>query len=537
MKSKRIQLLAPGTLSVLLLVSACSGGGTPSATSPAASGSAAVSSKPSSSATPAERPKISVLSYNLAGNTPNVSNWNENIYVKKLEELTGTDLEFEFLNAADYSTQLTLRFASNELKDLIATTGIDSPAHPNAVKQGAFLQLNDLIDKYGPNLKAKIPEKVWKSPQVSVDGKIYAIPLLSPHSELGALYIRQDWLKKLNMPMPKTLDDWLAYFEKVKVEDMDGDGDPNNEYGFEVRENFSSSAEFFYQFGVALDYWVMQDGQFVPSVITPKMKDALAFWRMMYKNGYIPPNSFTNKLADWQAAIYKDKAGSWLHFVDNAATWWAPSNFSNPNADPVIVEPPLGPGGQGTYPETTGLYRVWVIPSKEKNPERLIKFLDFVWGSPEVQKFFTFGIEGYNYDMVDGKVKWDITSPNNAKNEENLLYMYNMNFSGVSRNNDEQIKLNPFAPKLIKGYEIAEKYKIKSEAMYMPVMEAFKTRPELLPNFGSGNTLLMEMFAKVITSNVDIDAEFDKFVKEWKSRGGDEAIKQATAWHKQFYGN
>ncbi|MBO9610637.1 MAG: hypothetical protein J7639_32090, partial [Paenibacillaceae bacterium] len=127
--------------------------------------------------------------------------------------------------------------------------------------------------------------------------------------------------------------------------------------------------------------------------------------------------------------------------------------------------------------------------------------------------------------------------PNNAKNEENLLYMYNMNFSGVSRNNDEQIKLNPFAPKLIKGYEIAEKYKIKSEAMYMPVMEAFKTRPELLPNFGSGNTLLMEMFAKVITSNVDIDAEFDKFVKEWKSRGGDEAIKQATAWHKQFYGN
>lgn len=539
MKSKRVLSIAASVLSAALLLSACSGGKTPDATpSSGSSGSGDSSAKPAeSSAKPAEKPKISVLAGNVSGHTPNVSDWNENIYVKKMEELTGTDLDFEFLPANEYDTQLTLRFASNELADMIGTTAIDSVAHPNAVEQGAFTQLNDLIDQYGPNLKAKIPEEVWKSPKVSVDGKIYGIPMLVPHANTTAMFIREDWVEKLNIDLPKTLDDYLAYFELVKTEDMDGNGDPNDEYGFMVRENFSSSTAFFYEFGVAMDYWVMQDGEFVPSVITPNMKDALAFWRKLYANGYIPPNAFTNKLADWQAGIYNGKAGSWLHFVDNLATWWAPSNFSDPNAKPLLVEPAIGPKGQGLGVANPGLYRVWVIPSNVKDPEKIIKFLDFVWSDPDVQQFLTFGIEGHNYEMANGAVQWDITSPNNAKDEENLLYMYYMNFTGVSRNNNEQVKLNPYADQLLRGFEISEKYKIKSESMHMPTMEAFKTRPELRPNFGAGDTLLIDMFARVITSDVDIDAEFDKFVKEWRSRGGDEAIKEATAWHKSFFGN
>ncbi|RAV19242.1 extracellular solute-binding protein [Paenibacillus contaminans] len=481
----------------------------------------------------AERPKISVLAANAYGFTPNVSNWDDNIYVKKLEELTGTDLKIEFMSGTDYETQLSLRFASKELADLVYTTRIDSPAHSGAVEQGAIWELNELIDKYGPNLKAKIPEAAWKSPDVSKNGKIYAIPAVVPHPHTTALYIREDWLKKLNMSMPKTLDDWLAYFEGVKKE--------YNAYGFMVRENFSSSTAFFYEFGVMMDYWVKQGDEFVPSVITPNMKDAMTFWRKLYKNGYIPPNAFTNKFADWQAGIVNGKAGSWLHFVDNLGTFWAPSMFvGQPDAKPTIVEPPVGPKGQGLGLANPGLYYAWIIPKSVKDPERIIKFLDANWGNPEVQKFISYGIEGYNYEVVDGKIKWDPESPNNVKdpqNPERTLYQINMNFTGHSINNNEQVKMSPFAEPLMRGFDISEKYKIKNEAMYMPVLEAFKKRPELMPNFGNGDTLLADMFAKVLTSDVDIDSEFDKFVKEWRSRGGDEAIKQATEWHKQFYGN
>lgn len=531
MERKRKHYLLSSGLAIVLLLTACSG--TKGTTSDPTGSDVSLNLDPSET----KRPKISVLSSNAYGFTPNVSNWKENIYVKKLEELTATDLEFEFLPGNDYETQLTLRFASNELADVVLTTNIEAAAHASAVEQGGILQLNDLIDEYGPNLKAMIPEHIWKSPQISKDGKIYGIPGLVPHAHTTALFIREDWLKKLNMAMPETLDDWLEYFEKVKTEDMDGDGDPNNEYGFMVRENFSSSTAFFYEFGVAMDLWVMQDGEFVPSVITPNMKDAMAFWRKLYKNGYINPNAFTNQFADWQAGIMNGKAGSWLHFVDNLANWWSPENFvGQPDANPVIVAPPVGPKGQGIGLANAGIYSVWIIPSNVKDPEKVIKFFDYVWSDPEVKKFNSFGIEDYNYQVINGEIKWDPTAENNSKDAQNTLYQVNMNFTGHSLNNDDQVKLSPIAEPLLRGFEISEKYKIEAESMYLPMLEAFKTRPELLPNFGNGDTLLMDMFAKVITSDLDIDDEFDKFVKEWRNRGGDEAIKEATQWYKQFYG-
>ncbi|WP_409346212.1 extracellular solute-binding protein [Paenibacillus sp. MBLB4367] len=523
MKCKRKHIATSGLLAMSLLLSACSGSKEMKENeTPAASGS--------------DKPKISILTTSPADYTQTVSDWNQNVYVKKVEELTGTDLNFEFLNWGDYQTQLTLRFASGELADLVQTGAIDSPAHARGVEEGAILELNALIDKYGPNLKAKIPDKVWKDPSVSRNGKIYAIPALVPHPHTAVPFIREDWLKKAGMSMPVTLDDWVAYFEKVKTMDMNGNGDPNDEYGFYVRENLGSSDMFFYEFGVAMNHWVMQGDQFVPSVLTPNMKDALAFWRMLYKKGYINPNAITNKYADWQAGITSGKAGSWLHYVDNLANMWAPDQFvGQPDAKPSVIEPPKGPRGQGIGLANTGMYYVWIIPAKTKNPEKVIQFLDKAWSNPELQKFYTFGLEGHNYEVADGKIKWDPSAPNNLKNFESFAYQVNTNVTGHSINNDEAVKVNPFAMQLQRGFTISEKYKIEADSMYMPLPEAFKTRPELLPNFVSGSTLLLDMFAKVITSDVDIDAEFDKFVQEWKRRGGDEAIKQATEWHKTFY--
>jgi len=539
-KQKSVSIVLASLMAATLMLSACSSnsGNTGNTGTVGNTGGKNGNTEQSSGedTKPQAKQKITILSANAPGFTPNVPNWDDNIYVKKFNELSGYDVKFEFLSANDYNTQLTLRFASNELADLVYTGSIDSPAHAGAVEQGAIHDLTDIIEKYGKNLKANIPEKVWKAPEVSKNGRIYAIPALVPHPHSVVMYIREDWLKKLNMDMPKTLDDWLEYFERVKQEDMDGDGDPNNEYGFMVRENFGSSDAFFYEFGVALNHWVMQGDEFVPSVITPNMKDALAFWRKLYKNGYINPNAFTNKYADWQAGITSGKAGSWLHYVDNLTTFWSPDKFINqPDAKPVMIEPPVGPKGQGIGLANTGMYYVWIIPSSVKDPERVVQFLDKVWGDPEIKKFNSFGIEGTNYEVVNGEIKWDPEAPSNAEDSQNLLYQINTNVMGHSLNNDEHLKLSPFADELKRGFQISEKYKIEADSMYMPMLEAFNTRPELLPNFGNGDTLLIDMFARVITSDVDIDTEFDKFVKEWRSRGGDEAIKEATAWHKQYY--
>jgi hypothetical protein len=44
-------------------------------------------------------------------------------------------------------------------------------------------------------------------------------------------------------------------------------------------------------------------------------------------------------------------------------------------------------------------------------------------------------------------------------------------------------------------------------------------------------TPVQEFTDKVITGELDVDAEWDNFVKRWRSAGGDLKIKLATEWY------
>lgn len=458
----------------------------------------------------------------------------DDIYTKELSKLSGFNLKYEFLgHNTDYIQQLTVRFASKDLADMVRTDSILSSIHPGALEQGVFTPLNDLLDKYGPNLKKKIAQEQWDSPRVSKDGKIYGIPYLTAAPAYKVIYIRQDWLDKLNMPQPKTLDDYLKFFEAVKVQDMNGDGDPNDEYGFYVRENLDYSDLFFKEFGVHPREWIWRDGKLQSGMIQPEIKDALRFWKMLYEKGYINPNLFTNKSSDWRAGIKQGKGGSWMHDVPNYAADWQPSLFVNEKNVKISMLPgPEGPKGKGLSPVSDQIGHVWVIPSTNKHPENVIKYLDWAWSNPAAEKYFSYGIEGVNYTVENGKVKYDAASKANTDNDSWEFYRTTQNPMKDGRLEPLVLDIDPNAEILKKGLEAANKSIYKNDGLHMPVLESLKTRPEL--GFGSG-TLFLDMFAKVITGKADLDASFDEFVKEWKRRGGDQAIQEATDWYNKFH--
>lgn len=456
-------------------------------------------------------------------------------YVKKLSELSGYNLKFEFLgHGNDYIQQLTVRFASGDLPDLIRTDSIDSTMHPGALQQGVFHELGPLIDQYGPNIKSKIPKEAWESTRVSRDGKIYGIPALSALPASRVMYIRQDWLDKLRMKVPETLDEFLAFFEAVKTNDLNGNGDPNDEYGFYVRENLQFSDVFFREFGASPNQWYYRDGQLIPGMVLPEMKDALKFWKELYDKGYINPNLFTNKSADWEAGIKQGKAGLWMHDIINYMSNWQPENFVNqPEVKLSAIMPPQGPKGGGITAQSDQIYFVWVIPSKVKNPEEIIKFIDWAW-SDEAETFFSLGIKDVNYTEENGKVKWDPKTPANYENDASIFYQLSINPRGDGRMLPSLIEAHPDAEFLKKGVEIAKNSSTPNDGLHMPVLESLKTHPELAVGTNSG-TLFLDMFAKVITGKEDVDAAFDNFVSEWKRRGGDAAIKEATDWYHSFH--
>ncbi|MBP1993099.1 extracellular solute-binding protein [Paenibacillus eucommiae] len=461
----------------------------------------------------------------------------DDMYTKELSRLSGYNLKYEFLSAADYNQQLTVRFESKNLPDVLSTVSISSEAHPGAVEKNMFTPLNDLLDTYGPNIKKNIPKEIWDSPRVSKNGQIYGIPVLGGAPAIQVVYIRQDWLDKLNMPQPKTIDDYLKFFEAVKVEDMNGNGDPNDEYGFYVRENLEYSELFFKEFGVHPREWVMRDGKLQPGFIQPEIKDALRFWKMLYDKGYINPDLFTNKMSDWRAGIKEGKAGMWVHDVPNYASDWGAESFVNEkNVKLSMLGAIEGPKGKGLTVQDDHIMFVWVIPTSNIKPENVIKFLDWAWSDEKADQFFAYGIEGTDYTVENGKIIYDSTNKQNVEMNINEAFRIMLNPRQDGRLLPLVLNLDPNAEQLKQGLKVAEQSIFTSDGFGMPTLEASKSRPELA-GFGAGS-LFLDMFAKILSGKVeDIDSTFDAFTKEWKIRGGDEIVGEATSWYKHFHRN
>jgi ABC-type glycerol-3-phosphate transport system substrate-binding protein len=455
-------------------------------------------------------------------------------YTKEMSKLFSdyikqpTTIQYEFIPSADYSQQVTVRFASNDIPDVITSTSITDKAHPTAVENGIFLQLNDLIDKYGKNLKANIPDYIWQNPAVSKDGKIYGIPKLITPINPAAFVVRKDWLDKLGMKQPETLDEYLAFFEAVKNTDLNGNGQ-HDEVGYEVRGGFGFSNQFFYAFGVSPDGWHEVNGQFIPDIINPKMKDAIKFYKQLYDKGYINKDFVTVKDADWTKAITSDKVATWSHDLRNLASW-TPDKFASKTAKIDLLPGFKDSTGKFTLaPRGSGIAKVYIINSKMKNPERVVQFMDWAFSNDaKKDTFFRFGIEGTNYTVENGQIKYDSKIDANAK--EKLQFQTMVNPAGDKRMDPEVVKAEGLLdPELIKkGMSYEEKNMYDNPGVNMGTLEATKTKPEL--GYADG-TLFLDTVIKIMTGKVDADKGFDDFVADWKKRGGDAAIKEATDWY------
>lgn len=455
-------------------------------------------------------------------------------YYKEINRVSGFDVTHELLTwggGADYNQQLALRFATGELSDLMMTSSIDSNVHAGAVDQNVFLALDDLLNKYGPNIKKNVPETAWNSPRIKKKGVTYGIPIVSAAPATRVMFIRQDWLKKLKLDVPKTLDDFLKFAEGVKKNDMNGDG-KNNEYALALTDNLGWNDVFTGSFGVRPGSWQFKNGRMEPDVIQPEMKEAIAFYKKLYDNGYIHKDFVTVKQSDRANDIYKGLYGAYGAAANQYRTFADKTKYVNqPDAETVMLAPPKGPRGQSFFEaQSEQIDFVWVIPAKTKNPEEVIKYLDWAWGAEEGKKFFAFGIKDQNYKEENGKVVYDPNAKANTENTASGFFQKTINPKGPGSNTALLMSLLPEADIMTKGYKDAADSVYKHASLGMPALESLKGRPELEAGLGT-SSLFYDAFVKLVVGKEDLDAGFDKFVKEWKSRGGDAAIKEATDWY------
>ena len=155
---------------------------------------------------------------------------NDKLILQRLEKETGVHIDWTNYQA-DFAEKRNLDISSGDLPDAIHNDGASDNDLINWANKGVIIPVEDLIDKYMPNLKKILDENPeYKALMTAPDGHIYAFPWIeelgsdkeSIHSVNDMAWINKDWLNKLGLEMPQTTDELIKVLEAFKTQDPNG---------------------------------------------------------------------------------------------------------------------------------------------------------------------------------------------------------------------------------------------------------------------------------------------------------------------------
>jgi len=455
---------------------------------------------------------------------------------------------------ADYDRKLNLAIASNDLPDAMV---VNDAQLRQMLKADQLQDLTDVYAKYaGPLLKAAWAKTNGTADKaVTFNGKIMAIPGITvPDDGYTLAWIRKDWLDKLGLKVPQSLDD-LEKVAKAFIDKNPGNlpkgttigiGGPQSggqlygDFLFHSTNNNFAFDPIFSAMGATPGYWIAgKDGKAVYGSIQPETKAALAKLADFYKKGLIDPEMSVRKDATegiiaGQVGIF---FGPWWH-----GYWPFPDAMKqNPNANWQAYAVPLNASGKWAPHSGNSHTQFLVVRKGYAHPEAAIKLQNGL-----MRDQFTFNVEATrieNYpirtvigmpddllvarkaalDVLMGKKKiedfqgGDYRSyPYLLDDIKSLLLVKKPPFD----NFDIQY-WDTTSPKWPRIYSIivggAPYSNLSFKVSQLPFYSSTKT---IETKWASLKKMEDETFVNIILGGKPLSA-FDEFVTKWKAQGGD----------------
>lgn len=482
-------------------------------------------------------------------NMPENDTYTDNAYTRYIKSVINVQNVDAFeANDSQYDTNVSMAISMGSLPDIMVVSSQDE------VEQlvGAGL-IEDLTESYNNCISDRI-RKMYESygdslkDMVTYDGKIMALPETNITDGPNLVWLRKDWMDKLGLSEPHTIDDVVNIVKHFISEDpgnngMDASGKPNT-VGLAVDTDVTGecgySSEFlldiiFACFGAYPKQWIMNDdGEIVYGSVTYEAKEALSYINSLYNQGVIDNDFLLRTSTNICELIENGLCGSFF------GPWWAPNNplanavSRNPDANwqPYLIA--TDSDGTTSYHSQNPCYKYVVVRKGYEHPEIAAKMISV---------------------MFD-KVRFDCTDSGEFKNYYQLNVEptarplsinvdYNNALSICYRNIDATIsgRKNPDSLELLERsfYDACSEY-IKNAnktstqwAAYMSRIKAcsliaqdnikvvdslyFKTTDTMKSHWWRLKAKEKEAYLKIISGEEDI-SYFDTFVKEWNEQGG-----------------
>jgi len=473
--------------------------------------------------------------------------WNDVLLLNEYKDMSNIDIKWNQVPADGLDEKRNLALASGDLPDAFYAANISIADLQKYGSQGTFVELNDMIEEYAPNISKVLDENPdIRKGLTFPDGNIYSIPTVySPDFSsllIGAKgWVNGDWLEQLDMDNPETTEEFYEYLKAVKETDLNGNGEQDEIPLSSVAEMSRIIHWISGAFGVQnrgqLHTLIDSDPEtddirFYP--IDDQYKEMLKYLNKLYDEGLIEESIYSLEVDQHLANAADDRYGA-VQFYNPIELYGEEigSQFIPGNA----LE---GPDGSKMYTGITSPLRSlgdFVITSENENPEATLRWIDYFWGD-EGSKMFFMGIEDVTYEETeDGpELLEEITNNPDGLTLTQALAEYIINPGGNHpvMVTDEYFTGSENAPEDQEAAELLEPYLI--DEIWPSFTYDAEENDEISILEADLEKYITEMQAAFITGETDF-SEWDDYIETVEKMGLDDYMEIQQAAYDRYKEN
>lgn len=307
-----------------------------------------------------------------------------------IEELTNVHIDLSY--SSSMAETLTTMLATDDLPDIFHINGL---SEFQLVSEGVLVNLNDYLDRI-PNYTRWLESSELASGKNIDDGGLYGINFLTIYPPTFNLNMRADWLKKLNMETPVTLDDWLNVWRAIRDNDLNGNGDTTDEIPYADAPAVWTGNDGKAMDGLLSVYGIKSNGQFYLDDENnyqlvynhPRYREYLELCRMMYAEGLVDKEVFSHDYRSVEQLYYSDTVFSCTGWISYPMYGYQTLTATVPNADPVNALPIVGPYGDqliAARAKKGNLYGINANTIENGKLDQILTFINWIYSDEGIQ--------------------------------------------------------------------------------------------------------------------------------------------------------
>ena len=319
-------------------------------------------------------------------------------YLKKQLNIQNKDV-FEAGENDNYQETVSMTIASRELPDVMVDNDLIEDL-TQVYEDCTSSRIKDIYNSYGSEILDN----------VTFDGKLMALPETNIDDGPSLCWLRKDWMDKLGLDAPETVEDVENIVHEFVQKDPGGNG-KGETVGLVCDDELTGGCGYSYEyqndiifasFGAFPKQWIYnKDGEVVYGSVQNEAKAALGKLRQMYQQGTLDNNFLMRESSNIIELIVSGKCGSFF------GPWWSPNNplmsamQKNPNAEwqPYLIQ--TDKDGQTSFASQNPNDKYVVVRKGYKHPEIVMKIVSVLFDDLRYDEDDVREMERYYQDNVD----------------------------------------------------------------------------------------------------------------------------------------